>query len=173
MDWQTASWIAASVGNAVNSIDKIYRGYVDFLKEKKGDVIDAPPDFQYADAPQSGAFIATSRHTGSVYQTVTYDELRTRLQDGDRQYIDTLSTALKNYELQWNSAYRARSMADGMDIGRYDAQLEYLAEQIADPLLKVLDFVQRMGLYLDDHYHAARQIAQQYLDEKQSVRGPG
>ena len=56
-------------------------------------------------------------------------------------------------------------MASGMDIGRMDAQLEYLAKQISDPLIKVLDFVANMGLFLDDHYVMARNVAQQYLRE--------
>jgi hypothetical protein len=50
-----------------------------------------------------------------------------------------------------------------MDVGRYDDQLDYLARQISDPLLKALAFVQNMGLMLDDHYLAARDIAQEYI----------
>jgi DNA polymerase I-like protein with 3'-5' exonuclease and polymerase domains len=50
-----------------------------------------------------------------------------------------------------------------MDVGRYDAQLDYLSRQIAQPLADVLDFVERMGLTLDDHYIAARSIARAYL----------
>ena len=49
-----------------------------------------------------------------------------------------------------------------MDVGRYDGQLDLLAREISDPLLKVLAFVEHMGLYLDDHYLAAREIAQKY-----------
>jgi hypothetical protein len=36
---------------------------------------------------------------------------------------------------------------------------------MSDPLIKVLDFVAKMGLYLDDHYMMARNVAQQYLRE--------
>ena len=46
-----------------------------------------------------------------------------------------------------------------------DAQLEYLAKQISDPLIRVLQFVERMGLYLDDHYQVARMLAERYLKE--------
>ncbi len=163
MDWQTASLIAGFVSNAVGSIDKIYRGYADFLKEKKGNVSEYPPDYQYTEDPKAGAFVAKSRDTGAVYQKVTYEELCQKLNAEDEQYVKGLSAALRNYEKQWNSAYLARSMASGMDIGKYDAQLEFLAEQIADPLLKVLKFVESTGLYLDDHYLAARDIAKSYL----------
>jgi len=163
LDWQTVSLIAGIVSNSVGSIDKIYRGYADFLKEKKGDVFEFPPDFQYTEDSKAGAFVATSRQTGVVYQKITYEELRQKLNPGDRQYVEGLSDALNNYAKQWSSAYLARSMASGMDVGRYDAQLEFLAKQIADPLLKVLNFVESMGMSLDDHYLAARDIAKSYL----------
>jgi hypothetical protein len=55
-------------------------------------------------------------------------------------------------------------MASGMQIGQLDAQLEYCAKQMSDPLVKALNFVQKMGLHLDDHYLAARSIATDYLN---------
>ncbi len=109
--------------------------------------------------------MAQSRRTGQAYRTVTYEDLSNRLNEGDRQYIETLTRAMENYQRQWLAAYEQRSMASGMDIGRMDAQLEYLAKQISDPLIKVLDFVANMGLFLDDHYVMARNVAQQYLRE--------
>lgn len=53
-----------------------------------------------------------------------------------------------------------RSMASGMEIAKLDAQMDYLAQQIADTLNKVLRFIERMGLNLDDHYHMARSLAE-------------
>ncbi|SIT48913.1 hypothetical protein BN2476_670004 [Paraburkholderia piptadeniae] len=46
-----------------------------------------------------------------------------------------------------------------MALGLYEAQLEYLAKQTSDPLLKAPEFAERMGLQLDDHCLAARNIA--------------
>jgi hypothetical protein len=163
IDWQTASYIAGVAANAVTSIDKMYRGYADFFKNK-GATIGAPsPDFSIQNKPDEKALVSTSLHTGQTYQTITYEDLRAKLAPSDRAYIESLSQSLENYEKQWNSAYVAKSLASGMDVGRYDAQLDYLARQISDPLLKVLDFVQRMGLFLDDHYLAARHVAQEYV----------
>jgi hypothetical protein len=163
IDWQTASYIASFAGNAVTSIDRMYRGYADFFK-KKGATIGAPqPDFSIQNEPGAEALVSTSLHNGQTYQTITYEDLRAKLVDGDLSYIEALSQSLENYEKQWNSAYLSKSLASGMDIGRFDAQLEYLARQISDPLLKVLDFVESMGLGLDDHYLAARHIAKEYV----------
>ncbi len=164
----TAALIAKMASDAVGAIDKIFRGYADVVKKKELSAADIPPpDFVYVNDPKKGAFVAQSRQTGETYQTVTYEELRNKLDDGDRQYIETLTRAMENYQRQWNSAYEQKSMASGMEIGKLDSQLDYLARQIADPLIKVLDFVSKMGLYLDDHYIKARDISRRYLLENQ------
>jgi hypothetical protein len=163
IDPLTASYIAAIVGNTITSIDKIYRGYADFFTKKQSAAAAPQPDFSIQNMPDKKVLVTTSLHTGETYQTITYQDLCTKLTPGDRAYIKTLSESLDNYEKQWNSAYLAKSLASGMDVGRYDDQLDYLARQISDPLLKALAFVQNMGLMLDDHYLAARDIAQEYI----------
>ena len=163
IDWQTASWIAGAAANAVSSIDKLYRGYADFFN-KKQPTVDAPlPDLRIQNDASEQALVATSITTGAVSQKVTYDDLRAKLRPSDRAYIEALSRALDNYEKQWNSALVAKSLASGMDVGRYDAQLDHLAREIAKPLDEVLDFVERTGMWLDDHYLATRHIAREYL----------
>jgi hypothetical protein len=160
----TAAVIAKMASDAVGAIDKIFRGYADVVKKKQPTSPEVPPpDFAYVNKPDQSALVAQSRQTGTAYQTVTYQELCKRLDDSDRQYIETLTQAMENYQRQWYSAYQQRSLASGMDIGRMDAQLEYLARQISDPLIRVLEFVNKMGLYLDDHYLAARRLAEGYL----------
>ena len=163
IDWQTASQIAAIMGGAVASIDKLYRGYADFFKKKAPNTVSPPPDFSIQNRPAENAMVAASAQSGTVFQTVTYDELRAKLRSDDLAHVEALSQALTNYELQWNAALVAKSMAAGMDVGRYDAQLAFLARQISEPLLKMLEFVERTGLFLDDHYLAARGIAKEYL----------
>src|SRR5216684_1041632 len=126
IDWQTASWIAGVAANAVSSIDKLYRGYADFFNKKQPTVGAPPPDIRIQNNVGEQALVATSVTTGAVSQKVTYDDLRAKLTASDRAYIEALSQSLDNYEKQWNSALVAKSMASGMDVGRYDAQLAYL-----------------------------------------------
>jgi hypothetical protein len=164
IDLATAAVIAKATSDAVGAFDKMFRGFADVLRKKEPASTNIPPpDFAYVDAPEQNAFVAKSRRTGDIYQTVTYEELCDKLQGSDRQYIETLSQAMKNYEHQWNVVFEQRSMASGMEIGKLDAQLDYLVKQMADPLMKVLAFVERLGLYLDDHYHMARALTQDYL----------
>jgi hypothetical protein len=166
IDLTTAAVIAKMASDAVGAFDKVFRGYIDVVKKKEPNAQHLPPpDFAYVDNPREKAFVAQSRRTGEAYQTVTYEQLREKLNEGDRQYIETLTRAMENYQRQWNAAFEQRSMASGMEIGRLDSQLEYLAQQMADPLIRVLEFVEKMGLCLDDHYHMARMITQQYLKD--------
>ncbi|MBR0712697.1 hypothetical protein [Bradyrhizobium liaoningense] len=161
----TAAVIAKLVSDTVNSFDKIFRGYADVVKNT-GKVTAPevpPPDFAYADQPDRKAFVAKSRSTGKAVQTVTYEQLRDRLNERDLRHVETLSQAMENYERQWDAAFKERSTASGKDIGRLDAQLEDLAKQISDPLLRVLKFVEKMGLHLDDHFLTARDLAERYL----------
>jgi DNA polymerase I-like protein with 3'-5' exonuclease and polymerase domains len=162
IDWLVASQVASVAANAVASLDKMYRGYADFF-EKRDATVGAPePSFKIQDKPAEKAIVASWVHSGETAQKITYQELATKLSPSDLAHIETFSRSLENYQKQWDSAYEAKSLASGMDVGRLDAQLDYIARQMSEPLLKVLDFVEHMGLLLDDHYLAARQIAQKY-----------
>lgn len=167
-----AAIIAKLASDAVSALDKIFRGYADVVTKKTHTAAQAPPpDFAFADKPDAQAFVAKSRLTGDVYQTVTYKELAGKLSPEDQAYISSLNSAMQSYQRQWNSVYEQRAIAGlGLETAKLDAQLEYLARQVSDPLIKVIDFVQRMGLFLDDHYHVARQIAEQYRDDNASLR---
>jgi len=166
IDLATAAIIAKTASDAVGALDKVFRGYMDVVKKREPSAQHLPPpDLSYVDNPQQNAIVAQSRNTGQTYQTVTYKQLCEKLNRSDLQYIETLTRTMENYQRQWNAAFEQRSMASGMEIGRIDSQLEYLAKQMTDPLIRVLEFVQKMGLRLDDHYHMARMITQQYLKD--------
>ncbi len=161
----TAATIAKLASDAVSALDKMFRGYADFAKKKAPAAsYNRPPDFAFADDPGKQAFVATSRHTGAVYQTVTYAELAGKLDQDALAHIAALNNAMQSYQRQWDSVYQQRPFAGlGMETAKLDAQLDYLAKQVSDPLIRVIDFVQSMGLNLDDHYVVARQIAKEYL----------
>lgn len=170
VDLATAALIAKMASDAVGAFDKIFRGYKDFIEEKQPASSSVPPpDFSFVNSPHEDAFVARSRSTGQTYQKVTYDELCKSLNDDDRQHIETLTRVIVNYQKQWNTAFEERAMASGKDIGRLDAQLDYLVRQMADPLVKALNFVEKMGLQLDDHYIAARNLTEKYLAGRQDV----
>ncbi|OAF00684.1 hypothetical protein AYJ54_31050 [Bradyrhizobium centrolobii] len=163
VDLATAAVIAKIVSDAVGAFDKVFRGYMDVLKRVPTVPTLPPPAFADVNSPHQNAFVARSRQSAQLYQTVTYKQLCERLSDGDREYIETPGRAMDSYQRQWLSVYEQRALASGMDVGGLRGQLGYLARQMSDPLIKVLTFVEKMGLYLDDHYMVARQEAAKYL----------
>ncbi len=164
MDLATAAIIAKLTSDAVGAIDKIFRGYMDIAKKKEPIAEHAPrKEMAFEDSPQEHAFVAKSMASGHIQQTVTYEDLRAKLKDSDREYIETLSRVIRTYEKQWNIVYEERANLSGLPKAQLTSQLEQLAKDIADPLSKVLRFVEKMGLYLDDHYLVAREVAEGYL----------
>jgi hypothetical protein len=110
IDLASAALIAKMTSDAVGALDKIYRSFADYLREKKPSVRSIPqlePDYAYVDAPEKGAFEAKSRRTGYVCRTVTYGELRSKLEGSDLEYVETLSRTMQNYEHRWNSVRTA------------------------------------------------------------------
>jgi hypothetical protein len=166
-----AATIARLVSDAVGSLDKIFRGYADFVKREERAVGDAPPpDYAYQDSPGDKAIVARSRDTGQVYQTVTYQELATRLGPQDLKYIRDLCEVMEAYQAQWSRVFKQKPLAGlGLESARLDGQLDHLARQISETLKNILSFVERTGLHLDDHYHVARQIADQYLIDRRDM----
>ena len=67
------------------------------------------------------------------------------------------------YQKQWTSIYSEMPMASGLQRAQLEQQLDYVAKQMMDPLVKILDFVRAIGLHLDDHYMMARSLAEEYL----------
>jgi hypothetical protein len=87
------------------------------------------------------------------------------LQEHEVLFIDFLGFAAAVKEWDDERMEKLIAILSAISDGRMDAQLEYLAKQISDPLIRVLQFVERMGLYLDDHYQVARMLAERYLKE--------
>lgn len=165
---EMAALIAKAASDAVNAFDNIYDRYANFLKNRQPrSHWEPPPDYAYVDAPDRGAIVAMSRSSGKICQTVSYEELSEKLSGNDADHIKALSEAMTAYEQQWNSVYRQKPlMSDPIAIAKVDQQLERLAEEIGEALLKVLNFLQSMGLFLDDHYNVALNISKEYLEAR-------
>jgi hypothetical protein len=173
IDLGTAALIAKMTSDAVGAFDQICRGFVDVVKGRAPSTQPLPPpDFAYVNDPTNAAFVAKSRRTGAVTKTVSYAELCNILDDSDREYIETISQTMLEYQHQWNQVHAQRPLAIGSQLAQLDSQQKFLATQIGDELIRVLDFVQKMGFYLDDHYVLARHLAEDYLNRSNSGPRP-
>ena len=170
MDREAAVLIARVVSDGIASFDEMYRSYSDFLDQGvAGTNFIPPPDFQYADSPQDGGFVARSRHTGGVYESVTYEQLCERLQHIDRESIESMSRAMASRQMQWNKLTQEIAVASGPKKEKLEEQLTILSNEISEGLIMILDVVRGAGLSLDDHYLMARRIAQKHLGRQIDV----
>jgi hypothetical protein len=157
-----ASQIAAIAGNAVGIIDKIYSQFAAVAAKKPTEQVVTPPSFVIVNDPAQGA-IVSRYNNGQPFQTITYQELTKKLSEGDLRYVEILGKSLGNYQRQWESAHLDLSLASGMERGRLEGQLEVVGKRMAEPLSAILNFVEtKVGMTLDDHYLAARDIAEKY-----------
>jgi len=161
IDLVTASQIASIAGNAVGIIDKVYSQFIGVATKKPPEQVVGPSAVIANDAKRKA--IVSSDTTGQFAQIITYDELSQKLLPSDLSYIRTLGDALENLQGQWESAYADWSVAEGAHRGLLEGQLKAVGRRMSQPLGAILEFVQkRLGMALDDHYLAAREIAARY-----------
>ena len=159
IDFLVASQIATIIGHSVGAIDKLYSNYASVMAKKRPE---HPPDRLIANDPAEKAMVSRFAN-GERAETITYEELTKRLSEGDLRYVETLGKSLENYQRQWESAELELSVAAGIERGRLEGQLELVGKRMAQPLFDILNFVEtKIGITLDDHYLAARSIAEKY-----------
>jgi hypothetical protein len=170
IDLLAASQIASIAGNAVSIIDKMYTQFVAFAK-KEGDVEPHPPSICIQDAPLSDA-LETKKTDGKVLQRITYTELAAKLDPSDLTYIRAREKSLRNYQAQWEAIYPDLSASSSDERARLNIKLKNIAQDMSSDLSAILGFLEkRLGVFLDDHYLAVRDIAETY--HRTSPKGLG
>jgi hypothetical protein len=159
IDLLAASQVASIAGNAVSIIDKIYTQFVAVTKTKQPV---HPPSIQIEDAPKSEE-IVTKTIGGAVVQRVTHAELAAKLDPADLAYIKAREDSLNNAKKLWETIYPEVALASVDEQARLKLRLEKIAKDLSYDLFAILNFLEnRVGLRLDDHYLAVRDIAERY-----------
>lgn len=166
IDLATAATMAKVLADGVGAFDKIFRGLNEFISKRKVDTSGAPPpDLSYRNEPGQKALVAISQNTGEVRHTVTYDDLLSRVSPEEAAHVKALSQAISLYARQWDAITQEIPLASGLHRAQLEGQLDKVAKDMAGPLSEVLDFIERIGFFLDDHYHVARHITRSLRDE--------
>jgi hypothetical protein len=156
-----ASQIAGIAGNAVSIIDKVYAQFIK-VKTQSSETPSVSPQTSRIENHRDKAAIL-SKNNGQIVQSVAYDQLQARLEPSDLDYIKAKERALNNHYRIWLAAYPQISViSDPVVRATAETSLEDVAGKMGAELSDILDFLeQRIGLSLDDHYQAIRQIARQ------------
>lgn len=156
VDVATISAIVGLAASSVGLIDKITDSYLKFWGRDSG----VPKEHRSKIvAGEDGKSLIRLVH-GQEAQRVTYQEMTKRLSEDDLSYIRALEKSMKTHKSVWEGAYpQLASEVNPVAKAKIKAQLDDVAEDMGKDLQKILTFVEKTGLYLDDHYYAISSIA--------------
>jgi hypothetical protein len=160
MDIGVITAIISAASSAVDLVDKVSRQFEKFLTGKPDPLLSKEYSYQISETPDHKNLVTTYR--GQERQRVTYAELAAKLSDADLNHIKTLETSMENYYQQWAAVYPTLSTeVNPLTKVKLEQQLKYLiANGMARDLQSIIDFIERCGLTLDDHYRRIRQLAE-------------
>lgn len=165
--------VLGAIASSIGLVDKISDELENFLsKRKKGglkykalefkeELEDEPrPKVHSLRIEQEGSKIVARSH-GEVVQTITTEDLE-KLPEQQLRHIMVLEKSMENNYSLWAKLYPERNASpDPLVNARVDQQLSSLVSRIKDDLNGILQFLQMLGIQLDDHYMHIRHIVNQ------------
>jgi hypothetical protein len=149
--------ISAAIGAAtagVGLIDKIADQVSRFLTNREESVIPVEHRLQIE---RDGDAIVQTRH-GIEYQRITASDLQ-HLPEADLQHIKVLERSMDNHYAVWASVYPQLALSvDPIAKAKTEQQLKGIVVAMQGDLVGILDFLERAGLSLDDHYRNIRDV---------------
>ena len=104
----------------------------------------------------------TVRQNGKVIQTLTRAQLEVKLNRSQLAHIEVYEASMKKFYSRWSKLYPKRdSSADELANIKLDEQLTDQIKKMSEDLAGIVDFLQDIGVYLDDHYVEVRGLVKQ------------
>ncbi len=148
----TAAIGAASAG--VQLIDKVADQVTRFLTKRSGPEV--LPQHKMTVEQDGDALV--SKHYGKEFQRVTAKDLE-KLPEADLRHIKVYEESMQNHYDVWAAVYPQLALAiDPIAKAKTEAQLRGIVKAMKGDLLAILRFLEKAGLYLDDHYASVRDV---------------
>jgi len=158
MDITTATAVLTLAGKAIDLFDK-FAGQVGRFITKKAEPAQ-PKEYRYKVDGKNGA-LQVSRD-GRNLQTITAHDLA-KLPPDQLDHIRVLEKSMERHYNLWKSVYPKRNdSADPMVNAKVEQQLRDLVLEMKGDLTGIIDFLQSLGVYLDDHYVMMRNVIDRY-----------
>jgi hypothetical protein len=161
MDIATATAVIAATTSAVNLFDKVAGQVVRFIR-KTPESPGPPKEFQFKVGGKTGELQVES--SGRVIQVLRGEDLK-HLPPDYYSHIQTLEDSVNRYYRVWKQVYPHRDDGDLVTNAKVNNQLSDLALKMKDDLAGIIDFLQSIGVQLDDHYMIYRDVIQRYGGE--------
>jgi hypothetical protein len=102
------------------------------------------------------------RQDAQTVQTITGKELSERLEPTDLALVRTYESKMEAYFKLWRAVYQQKDASqDPLVNAKTDTQLKDLILKMRGELLGILDFLEKTGVHLDDHYMHIRHLVTQ------------
>lgn len=125
-------------------------------KENEG----ADDRWRYKISTQGDSIVVTQ--DGRRIQTISGQELATKLSASDLALVQTFERKMEDHFRVWKRVYEAKdSSPDALVNAKTDEQLAQLIRKMRAELVGILNFLQRIGVNLDDHYMHIRYLIEQ------------
>jgi hypothetical protein len=150
----TAAAAAAMLNNSVSAIDKVYNWW----RTKQGQ---APASQGLRSDPQKQVlqYVSLTGVAQPIRVVMSYTEFATRLTPDDVSFIRAFETRMRRAMTQWEALNADLPLASPVERVRIEGNMENLKDRDICPSLKqIVDFIQKLGIDLQDHYASVRSI---------------
>jgi hypothetical protein len=157
MDLETAKAVIQTASAAVGLFDKVAGQVVRFIR-RTPEPAGPPKEFSYK--VQAGDELKVESR-GQTVQVIKGEDLQ-KLPADYYSHIKTMEQSIGRYYKLWQKVYPHRDDFDVMTNAKTEAQLDDLALKMKDDLTGIIDFLQSIGVMLDDHYIIYRDVIKRY-----------
>jgi hypothetical protein len=149
----------AAVSSAIHLVDGMSREFEQFSTNAPPQI---PKEYGYQISGTANHESLVTTIQGQELQRVTYNELATKLTSEDLDHIRTLETSMNNYYQQWKGLYPTLALeTDPKAKDQKERQIDSLiVSGMGRDLGRIISFIERCGLSLDDHYVRVRDLAE-------------
>ncbi len=157
MDLETATSVIKATGVAVDIFDKVVSQITAFMRRQPEKEVNAGEERWRHKIKEKNNELVVSQN-GKQLQVIKAEDLK-ELPPDCLQLIQTFEeTMQRNFRL-WTAVYKKRDASpDALVNAQTDEQLTELVRKMQRDLTGIVDFLQRLGLHLDDHYMSVRHL---------------
>ncbi|HME24021.1 MAG TPA: hypothetical protein VKI44_22270 [Acetobacteraceae bacterium] len=156
---ELAALVTATKGS-IEIFDKIAGQIRSVLERRPKEEVGAEDRWRYKVGSDKNNIVVTQDK--EVIQTLTGDELASKLKPSDLRLVKTFEEKMESDFRIWSTVYKSKDASQDPEVNaKTDEQLRRLILKMKKELVGIIDFLQRIGVHLDDHYMHVRYIVDQ------------
>jgi DNA polymerase I-like protein with 3'-5' exonuclease and polymerase domains len=152
VDIATITAAIAAATSGVGLIDKIADQISRFIRKDPTPVV--PKEYRMKISKEGDTMV--SKIHGQENQRITFEDFA-KLPESDLRHIKVLEKSMENHYAIWASVYPTLALAvDPIAKAKTEQQLKGIIADMKGDLEGILNFIEKLGFYLDDHYMYVR-----------------